>query len=236
MRRSSKQLIADLVAGRSENPTEAMETIVRSPRLLAAYQEQIAAREALSGFEPVEMTESERSDLRRAVWTKLTAAPESRPEPTSSWRAVGAAAAAAVVVGTGALLTLTLSSGGAGEDQVTFSADVSTTRAAAESVTEGDSSVDGGEMAPQAADTEDLLHRYAEIVRSEERTFFALSSDDFRCTQLEELEGLRPVARFDVQGVEYQAWVPADSPDDIAPDTPVTFVDVTTCTVQPAIR
>lgn len=240
MRRSSKQLIADLVAGRSENPTEAMETIIRSPRLLASYQEQVIARDALSGFEAAEMTESERSDLRRDVWTKLTATPASRPAPSSNWRAVGAAAAVAVVVGAGALLTVTMSAGDAGEDEMAFSADVSTTRVDAESVTEGDSSIDGGEpsgdMAPQGVDTEEFLRRYAEIVRSAERTSLTLFSNEVRCTQLEGLQGLRPVASFDIQGVEYQAWVPADGTDRIAPDTPVTFVEVPTCSIRPAIR
>ena len=61
MRRRSRELIADLVAGRSEDPTEAMETIVRSPRMLAAYNEQVAARDALTGVGSASMTESGRS-------------------------------------------------------------------------------------------------------------------------------------------------------------------------------
>lgn len=234
MRKSSKQLIADLVAGRSENPTEAMETIVRSPRLLAAYQEQVAAKDALTRFEPVEMTESERSALRRDVWTALTATPESRPARGSNWRAVGAAAAAAVVVGVGALMTFTFSAGSSDGDQAAFSVDVTTTGAVSESTTE-DGHV-GGEPGPQAVETEDLLRRYAEIVRSAERTTITLASTEVRCAELEALDGLRPVATFDVEGTEFQAWVPADSPDDIAPDTPVTFVEVSSCTVQPIIR
>lgn len=238
MRKRSRQLIADLVAGRSENPTEAMETIARSPRMLAAYEEQVAARDALSRLGPIALTEAERTDLRREVWTNLTAAPSTRPTaaPTWGWRAAGAAAALAVVVGGAALLMQAGSE--AGEQAADLRSDNVTTTAGAGQPLAGQDH--GGEVdgaLPESVETEEVLRRYAEIVRNDTELSYAVSEADVRCADIEDLEGQRPVASFEIEGIEYQAWIPAEiPPDQVDAATPITFVDVATCSVQPVTR
>ncbi len=240
MRKGSKQLIADLVAGRSGNPTEAMETIMRSPRLRAAYEEQIAARNALASLDTATMTDSERTDLRRGVWTSLNTAPAANTVPATpwAWRAAGAAAALAVVVGGAALLMQGNSADSGGTAELTANRATTTADAAGAPLSGQDhGQEDGGENQPQAFETEEVLRRYADLVRTDGAPAFNLDDDKVRCADLEELDGQRPLAAFDVDGVEYQAWVSDDLvADAIDETTPITFVDVETCTVQPVIR
>lgn len=232
MRRSSKRLIADLVDGRSENPTEAMEIIARSPRLRAGYDEQVAARESLARLEPVALTDGERADLHREVWTELRAPePASQtPAPAWGWRAAGAAAAVAVVIGGGALLLQTSGDSG-GEDA--FAADVTTTASAGGTIAVNEDMGDGGAPVPEAAGVEDMLQSFAEAVRTQIDPARAPAEAPLRCADNKELEGMEPVATLDVDGVEYQAWVPSESIANGLDDaTPITFVDVETCTVR----
>lgn len=82
MSRRERELVIALAEGLLEDETEARALIASSPRLLKIYQEQSAALTALSALPPIAMTESEKVDLRRDLWTAYT----SQPQPTPTRR------------------------------------------------------------------------------------------------------------------------------------------------------
>jgi hypothetical protein len=112
MRDHELELIAALVEGRVEDESEARALIESSPELQAEYEAQKTAFEALSALGTASLTETERSSLRRDVWTELRAPVASAPS-RSPWyyRWVPALAGMFVLVG----LVAVISQGG-GDD------------------------------------------------------------------------------------------------------------------------
>lgn len=112
MRDNELELIAALVEGRLEDEAEARALIESSPELQAEYEAQKTAFEALSAVGTTSLTETERSSLRRDVWTELKAPAASAPA-RNPWyfRWVPALAGLFVVVG----LVAVISQGG-GDD------------------------------------------------------------------------------------------------------------------------
>lgn len=85
MREHELDLIADLVAGRLQDETEALELIASSPELRVEYEAQQKAHDALSAAGPVSLTEQERAALHRDVWTELRAGAAPAATATSPW-------------------------------------------------------------------------------------------------------------------------------------------------------
>ena len=214
-------------------------------------REEMAARvrEALGSLDPISMSETERSDLRRAVWSEIRSAdpaPEPAPVPWRQ-RLVGAVAVLAVVVGGVAMLD---GASGDGDADALFalSADEgsATTVVAAE---DGDDrstedfrggaveqpethqySNGGGQEADPISIPPDLtamLRRSAENLRT--GGFTPLTAPLVDCPARDELEGLTPFATVTVGDTDYQAWKPDG--EEVGPDTTITFVDPGTCEV-----
>lgn len=106
MRKNDVELIAALVEGRLEDEAEARALVASSPAHQAEYESQKLAYETLSNLPTVELTDHERSALRRDVWTELQRQPEAAVS-RSPWylRWAGAAASLFVLVGLVAVLT-----------------------------------------------------------------------------------------------------------------------------------
>ncbi|HEX6945997.1 MAG TPA: hypothetical protein VF246_01425 [Acidimicrobiia bacterium] len=203
-------------------------------------------RETLSSLDPIVMSETERSDLRRAVWSEIRSP---APDRTSALQArrVRLAGAAAVVA---ALLGVAVLSDLGGQDNAFdmlsgASGGAATTAAAAENFQDGPGifgrpdaadggSEDGDAPAPAPPEPETVLMRYAELVRTGAIAPAARADDiryaaDSACGDADGLDGMEPVAVFEVDGVEYQAWVPEGEKVDA--DTAVTFVEAGTCRI-----
>lgn len=194
-------------------------------------------KDALRALGPVSMTDTERSDLRRAVWSELTSGAPAPGRSPWGWRLAGATAALAVVVGAAAIF------GNLGADDtadlleasdettVTFAAADSKGSQGAEAPPgrdDGDGA--GGEGHVTASpETEGALSRYAEMVRTGTPAEFRMTETESACAGAGAVEGLRVVAMFEVEGTEFEAWVPEGEPIDA--DTQVTFVDARTCSV-----
>lgn len=150
MRDHELELIAALVEGRLDDETEARALVSSSPELREEYEAQKLAYEALQGADPVGLTESERSELHRDIWTGLRPHPDIAPGRTTPWyhRWVPVAAGLLLLIG---VATVFYPGGQDSGDLTDLAADAptegaETTIAAAEAAGDGDQAeADGGE-------------------------------------------------------------------------------------------
>lgn len=102
MRDHEIELIAALVEGRLEDPSEALAAIESSPELRDEFEAQKLAYDALRSAGSEAMIESERAALRRDVWTALRSG-ESRVARRTPWYYRWAPVAAGMFVVAGAV-------------------------------------------------------------------------------------------------------------------------------------
>lgn len=117
MRDHELELIAALVEGRLEDETEARALIASSPELMAEYEAQRAAYDAMREAGTAALSESERSALRRDVWTELRSGARVAPS-TTPWYYRWAPAAAGVLLVVGLVAVLAQGGGGDSGEQV----------------------------------------------------------------------------------------------------------------------
>lgn len=118
MSRREIELVTALAEGVLEDESEARALIERSARLRSIYEEQKLAVEALQSLPQASLTESEKSDLRRDVWTALRA-PETTPTPARLRPAVLGYVAVFALVSVGLVVVLNGAIGG-GATGLTF--------------------------------------------------------------------------------------------------------------------
>jgi hypothetical protein len=105
MRDHERELIAALVEGRLDDESEARALVASSPELQDEYQAQLLAHRALTGAGTVSLTEGERAELHRDVWTALRHRSEAPTRGPWYLRAAAVAAGLFVVVGLAAVLS-----------------------------------------------------------------------------------------------------------------------------------
>lgn len=106
LRKRDIELIAGLVEGTLEDESEARALVEQSSEAKSEFEAQRVAYRALRGASRVQMTDSERAELRRELWTDLTTTP-TEPERRIPWyyKLAPVAAALFVMVGLAAVLT-----------------------------------------------------------------------------------------------------------------------------------
>jgi hypothetical protein len=239
MRKRDVELITALAEGLLEDEAAARELIERSPRMRAAYEEQVRAREALGSLPDAAMTEAESAGLHRDLWTALaTPGAEPRPAAGSAMRWGFAAAGLLVVVGVlaviGQLGTSQSDTADAGEDQGQEMAVQDTVSTVAEpagvvspvATTAGEGSV------PE----EQELAAFATQARSGSANFQELgdmAQDDAdtaeACVASAGLAGHQLVGEIERDGVRYAVAVPEG--ESLETSTAIVFVDLETCEV-----
>lgn len=105
MRDQHHELIAALVEGRLDDESEARALIASSPELHEEYEAQLLAHRALTGAGSVALSEAERAELHRDIWTALRHTPETSTRGPWYLRAAAVAAGLFVVVGLAAVLS-----------------------------------------------------------------------------------------------------------------------------------
>jgi hypothetical protein len=166
MRDHELELIAALVEGRLDDETEARALIASSSEAREEYEAQNLAYESLQAMGGAQLSEIERSTLRRDVWTELRAnVPTGRSKNPWYYHWVPVAAGLFVVVGLAAVLTQVA---GGGDEAALTSGEISTalddaegasqatttTAAAAGEVGDGDDALEESAPATTEAMTE----------------------------------------------------------------------------------
>ena len=239
MHRHDLDAIAALADGTLENEAGARALIATCDECHAEYQSQRAVLAALSATGQVAMTETERAALHRDLWTALRSRQARRPAKPWWYRVSYAAASLLVVIGVAAVISQT-DSKDAAETFAALSADEaadvmeeSTARSAAPAPTSAAAANDSASVAaaPEAAFD---FAAIAKSVRSDATTLSQYSREDgttagsvemSECVIQAEVEGQRIVTAIE----NYILLLPDGV--EIGPDTPITFVDTTTCTV-----
>ncbi|MDX1469727.1 MAG: hypothetical protein R3258_10335, partial [Acidimicrobiia bacterium] len=235
MRRNEMELIAALAEGRLEDESEARALIASSPHLRDEYEAQRAAIESVRELAPASLSATERSALRRDIWTELRNTAERR---SPARRLVGWPAyvtALVLVVGALAVLRTPL-------DQADMAA-APTFEEVAQGLSDTTVADDGAaqpgtESAAQetqrdslAADDLQAYEELADAVRSGDTQAFTRIAElpyggraaASACLDLAGLESHIPLGRFEVhEGIEV---VVASSVENPSADTPISFVD-----------
>lgn len=142
MQDHDRELIAALVEGRLDDESEARALISSSPELREEYEAQQIAYEALRSTIPAKLSESERSDLHRDVWTALRAETASRPAPWYS-RLAPVAAGLLVVIGVATVFLPGGQDSGGDEAAAPLSADSATSASTSIAAESGGGEADG---------------------------------------------------------------------------------------------
>jgi hypothetical protein len=136
MRDHELELIAGLVEGRLDDEAEARALIASSPEHAQEYEAQKLAYDALRESGSVSMSETERAQLHRDVWTALRSQPAAKAKSPWWYRWTPVAAGLLVIAGSVAVLNQNLG----GDDSMETFAEVG-------------SSLDSGEEAASASTT-----------------------------------------------------------------------------------
>jgi hypothetical protein len=151
MRDHDLELIAALVEGRLEDETEARALLESSPELLAEYEAQRLAYEALRGLGPMTLSDTERARLHRDVWTELRSDTQAQPA-RRPWYYTWASVAAGLFVVVGLVTVLNQNLGG-GDEGVFLAADQTTALLDAPTEEGAQSDAGGGDgAAPEITD------------------------------------------------------------------------------------
>lgn len=231
MNERERELIAALAEGSLQDDTEARSLLEGSAEAQAEYRLQLAALQALSELSPAELSGSERADLRRDLWARL------RAEKAKARSTVGiygwslAAAALFVIVGLAAVLGNQAQSGGdaaEGFEEISSGlAEAADTTAASDTFAAADSGAEA------AAPAEQYFAAQARRLRSGDDDLQRASdgeAGDQECLAEAGIPNHEVVAVVgEDEGVpeRYLAAVPAG--ETIGPETPIHFVDATTC-------
>lgn len=156
MRDHELELIAALVEGRLDDETEARALIAASTQAREEYEAQNLAYESLQAMGGAQLSEVERSTLRRDVWTELRAdVPTGRSKNPWYYRWAPVAAGLFVVVGLAAVLTQ------GGQDAATTAGEISTALGGADGASEATTTTAAGDAAGEAGDGDDALEESA---------------------------------------------------------------------------
>ncbi|HEX6219947.1 MAG TPA: hypothetical protein VF115_02520 [Acidimicrobiia bacterium] len=244
MREHELELIAALAEGRLEDESEARAIIASSAEARAEFDAQKKAIEALADVGTASMSDTERSALRRDVWTELRA-PEPAVGSGKPWyyRWMPVAAGMLVIIG---LVAVVSQGGGLGgivtADEAaseTTLADTETTQAMAEELDGGDEAADGAPITEEPTDGEGESGEDGDLgqaVPPAAAAFYAAVADDIRSgeetePQTRALETPSPselaecLAEAGLEGYEVQDVNPApDEGDREVPDAAVPYV------------
>jgi hypothetical protein len=253
MRDHDLELIAALVEGRLDDETEARALIDSSPRHRTEYEAQKLAFETLRDAGTAALTETESAQLHRDLWTALRTEAAAKPAKTP-WYYVWAPVAAGLFVIVG-LVTVLNQVGGVEADQL--AADLPVTTAVAETLDTSESGAEGGASAP-TTESEGRATVTTAATGSDGSTDEAAALYATEAEQLRRGELSAPLQEFTDTGADAdsdQACVEeaglADhvilatltSPDDghevavahpedeTLSDSPIVFVDLSTCEI-----
>ena len=231
-------LIAALADGSLDDQSEARALVETCPECHLEYETQLSIVVALAAIAPVAMTDLEKAALHRDLWTELRSQPAERATATPWWyRLSYAAAGLFVLVG----LVAVLGQLGAGDDVSETFSEVSS---GLDEGTDGQiASPLAGEEGAEYAGTTMAAADSAEGGAPDYKTL----ADETRAQQLppanratetneEDADCLRAAG---LQNQEVVGLVEADrkyliavaNDEDLDADTPVNFVDATTCEV-----
>ena len=253
MRDHDLELIAALVEGRLDDETEARALIDSSPQHRTEYQAQRLAFEALRDAGSATLSETESARLHRDVWTALRTEAAAKPAKTP-WYYIWAPVAAGLFVIVG-LVTVLNQIGGVEADQLALDLPV-TTAADAEAPDPAESG--GGEASPTVAEetdggATDTTAAGSDVSGDEAAALYAAEAQRVRQGELSapllEYEEGRADADTDQACVEragladHRILATLTSPEDghrvavahpedeTLADSPIVFVDLTTCEI-----
>jgi hypothetical protein len=226
-------LIASLAEGSLDDPAEARALVETCPECRHEYDTQVTTITALATMERVTMTDLERAALHRDLWSELRSQPVKKAATPWWYRLSYAAAGLFVVVG---LVAVVSQLGGIGEETAETFADASsgldeslqplseggqedsasTTIAAADAVPE--STPDFETLATEA--------RRQELPAAVRAT--QMTEDQADCLNAAGLEDQEVVGTVESDRT-YLIAIPTEKDPDA--ETPVNFVDATTCEV-----
>jgi hypothetical protein len=186
MRDHELELIAALVEGRLDDESKARALVASSSELSEEYEAQKLAYEALTGAGTVALSDAERSDLRRDVWSALRT-----PQPSAAanpWYLHWAPSAAGLllVVGLVAVINQGNPFGGADRLAADEATATSTTAAAAEAAEDRGGGDEGIAPAPlsEGSDTDALTE--------DEIAFYAGQAERLREGELPDTQASSP--------------------------------------------
>ena len=260
LRKRDIELIAGLVEGTLEDETEARALLESSQEARSEYEAQSVAVAALRSARTTAMSEVERSDLRREIWTELRndPSPASRRAPWFYRLAAPVAAALVVVVGVLALLDQGFQA--SDETADTFAGALSADTTESETSDSPETAQDGAtapadddtaggdqaaeELAPEALQPEEFFASVAELVRSDGFTtatrlqrYFAdepqLPSAEscVASAGLTDYTIFGEATNFEPDGTDTRYLVLTRTETEIGPDSEVTFVSIEECEV-----
>lgn len=206
MRDHELELLAALAEGRLEDESEARALIASSPEARAEYEAQRSALEALSELDSVFLSEQERAELHRDVWTALRAPAEigpSRGRWFSRW--VPVTAGLFILVGVVAVLNQTDMLDGGTDSAQQSGAEIAATATTAFAETAGalgdlgDDTRDGDatEEAPNEDETSGTTHALASPTNSQ-LAFYSSEAEAIRSGD----DDISSVELFDYPGTD----------------------------------
>lgn len=228
MRKHEVELITALAEGRLADESEARALIESSPKALIAYQDQVAAIEALSKLrDRPEMTGPEKSAMQRDLWTELTAA-RTAPAAKKGKSATGALgyATAGIFVVAGLFAAMNV----LGNSEFLQPASLETLGGSTSATS--DSAAEPPEI---QVDRNERLAVLSEQARSGSLTYTrSAEADDVvsaasDCLAEAGLDGYRLLGAISESGASYLIVVPPGESFDRT--MPIVFVDEATCTV-----
>jgi hypothetical protein len=251
MRDHELNLIAALVEGRLDDETEARALIDSSPQHRSEYEAQKLAYETLRDAGTASLSETESARLHRDLWTALRTEAAAKPTKTP-WYYVWAPVAAGLFVIVG-LVTVLNQIGGVEADQLAADLPV-TTAGDAETLDTVDSGAEGGGSATtSAAGAPGSTGSGTDGSTDEARALYAAEAQQLRQgdlnAPLEAYEDSSTEADSDQACVEeaglsdHRILATLTSPDDgnrvavahpegeTLADSPIVFVDLSTCEI-----
>lgn len=228
MHRHDLDLIAAMAEGSLEDESLARARVETCHVCRAELEAQTLALGALADEESIGLTDHERAVLRRDVWTELQADQGPRPAPVPWYHRWSYAAVGLILlVGLVGLLGRTLDEAA---EPIPATVEEAAEPAADEPVAEPEEEVAEALDVPE----NDFFARQAERVRQEAedmtRSFQLDAASETalaRCVDRAGLTGYQALGEVADDDVVYIVAVP--SPDDIGPETPVAFVDASSC-------
>lgn len=245
MHKHDLDLIAEYAAGTLSDESEARARVESCGICGAEYREQKMVLAELSTVTSAAMTDHERAQLRRDLWTELrSSSANATPGRANQWWTRWAFGAAAFVFVAVALIGVMENFGGADQATETFSEigsglDSDQERASEEAADDGEMApYDSGEGESLPESGADLAERYestpylliAREVRQQPKTDPAVLSHDE--SQIECLDQSGLVDHYPVSGFETMTELLVAVPTETEPETaPVAFVDPESCII-----
>jgi hypothetical protein len=253
MRDYDLELIAALVEGRLDDETEARALIDSGPQHRTEYEAQKLAFETLRGTGTAALSETESAQLHRDLWTALRTEAAAKPAKTP-WYYIWAPVTAGLFVIVG-LVTVLNQIGGVDADQLAADLPVTT---AADAETLGTAESGGGEASPTVEEETDSGATATTAAGSDGSTDEAVALYAAEAQRVRQGELSAPLQEYSDAGVDadtdqacveqaglvdHRILATLSSPDDgsrvavahpedeTLADSPLVFVDLTTCEI-----